>query len=173
MGRSEALSFASKAMSLRLPYSIAGDIIPRMRLVLDTNVLLAGLRSKRGASYWLLERLLEETVEAAASAPVLLEYEAVLTRPKKVAEIGWSKSEMQTFLETLAALVVPTDVWFLWRPGFAAMTDEMFVEGAVASSADILVTFNTRDYFVASRQFTFEIKTPGQTMNLLKQAGIS
>lgn len=149
------------------------DIIRSMRLVLDTNVLLAGLFSRRGAFHWLVRKLLDRAFEAAATVPVFLEYEAVLLRPENLEQIAWSPSNMQAFLTDLSTLLLPIQVWYLWRPGFSAPTDEMFVECAVASSADALVTFNKRDYLDAARRFKFTIRTPGEIVFLLKQVGAS
>ncbi|MBI4872580.1 MAG: putative toxin-antitoxin system toxin component, PIN family [Candidatus Riflebacteria bacterium] len=154
-------------------YNVISDIICRMRLVVDTNVLLSALRSPLGASYWLIRRILDRSVEAAVTVPVFFEYEAVLLRSENLDRIGWSASQMQTFLTTLLSVLVPTNVWYLWRPGYAEPADEMFVECAVASSANVLVTFNTRDYLQASRRFRFEIQTPAQTVSLLREAGVS
>ena len=42
-------------------------------VVLDTNVLIAGLRSRRGASFALLELLAENAFEISVSVPLVLE----------------------------------------------------------------------------------------------------
>ncbi|WP_172965247.1 PIN domain-containing protein [Candidatus Thiodictyon syntrophicum] len=49
-----------------------------MRVVLDTNVLVAASRSRNGASFALLQALRERRYVAVASVPLMLEYEAVL-----------------------------------------------------------------------------------------------
>jgi len=53
-----------------------------MRVVLDTNVLVAALRSSSGASYAILARLPSPIFQVALSVPVYLEYLDVLTRPE-------------------------------------------------------------------------------------------
>jgi len=48
--------------------------------VLDTNVMVAALRSDRGASRQLLLAALDRHFELLLSVPLIPEYEAVLTR---------------------------------------------------------------------------------------------
>ena len=47
------------------------------RIVLDTNVLIAGLRSRRGAAFRLLTFTGSGHFDIAVSVPLVLEYEAV------------------------------------------------------------------------------------------------
>ena len=49
--------------------------------MLDTDVMVAALRSDRGASRQLLLAALNQRLELLLSVPLMLEYEAVLTRP--------------------------------------------------------------------------------------------
>ncbi len=53
-----------------------------MRLVLDTDVVVAALRSDRGASRQLVLAALDGRIEMLVSVPLVLECEAVLTRPQ-------------------------------------------------------------------------------------------
>lgn len=143
-----------------------------MKVVLDTNVILAALLSKRGASHWIVRRVLERKVPLALSVPLFLEYEAVLSRPAHLTRIGWTKRELNTFLDAIAAVAQPTAIWFLWRPGAVDPADEMVVECAVASRADALVTFNTRHMRVAAREFGFQLLTPGDGVRALMKRGV-
>ena len=58
------------------------------RLVLDTSVLVAALRSRRGASYKLLSQIDAGVYQTAVSVPLVFEYEAVGKRHARAAEIG-------------------------------------------------------------------------------------
>jgi hypothetical protein len=60
----------------------------RFRVVLDTTVLVAASRSRRGASFALLRMLRAGRFTALASVPLLLEYEAALKRPAHLAAGG-------------------------------------------------------------------------------------
>jgi predicted nucleic acid-binding protein len=55
-----------------------------MRLVLDTDVLVAAFRSERGASRALLLAALDASYTLLVSTALWLEYEAVLTRPEQL-----------------------------------------------------------------------------------------
>ncbi|MGB5772398.1 MAG: putative toxin-antitoxin system toxin component, PIN family [Crocosphaera sp.] len=56
------------------------------QIVIDTNVILAGLRSKNGASYKLLGILNDKRFQINISATLIFEYEEILKREQQ--EIG-------------------------------------------------------------------------------------
>lgn len=143
-----------------------------MKLVLDTNVVLAALLSRRGASHWIVRRVLERKVAIAVSVPLFLEYEDVLSRPDHLRRIGWTPRELSTFLDTLAAVAEPTAIWFLWRPGAVDPDDEMVVECAASSRADALVTFNVRHMRTAAREFGFRLMVPREAVRALMRRGV-
>ena len=64
-----------------------------MRLVLDTDVIVAAMRSDRGASRQLLLAALDRKIVILASVRLMLEYEAVLTRPEQLDMIGLTGGE--------------------------------------------------------------------------------
>ena len=53
-----------------------------LQLVIDTNILVAGLRSKRGAAFRLLSILNDARWQINLSVALLLEYEEVLKRTR-------------------------------------------------------------------------------------------
>ncbi len=65
-----------------------------MRVVVDTSVIVAGFASGRGASRRLLLAALDGKVRLLFSTPLLVEYEAVLTRPAMLAMSGVSVEEV-------------------------------------------------------------------------------
>jgi len=77
------------------------------RVVLDTNVLVAGLSSRRGASHALLRRVLNHRLQMLASPVLWLEYEAVLKRPEIRRMRGLSPAGVNDVLDALAILVEP------------------------------------------------------------------
>jgi hypothetical protein len=83
-------------------------------------------------------------VELALSVPVFEEYRQVLLRPRTPTETGRSRDEMESVLDFLALAGVPTPIRYLWRPNLPHAADDMFVELAVASGSDCLVTRNSR-----------------------------
>ncbi len=135
-----------------------------MRLVLDTDVVVAALRSDQGASRQLLLAGLDRRVILLASVPLFLEYEAVLTRPEHRAETGLSIAETNVILETLAAVVEPVVFRFLWKPQLKDPADEMVIETAVNGRADFLATFNVRHLRAAAGSFGIRAVRPGEVL---------
>lgn len=132
-----------------------------MRLVLDTDVVVAAMRSDRGASRQLLLAALDRRVVVLVSVPVMLEYEAVLTRPEQLERIGVTAGEIGTVLDALAAAAEPVTMRFLWRPQLRDVADEMVMETAVNGGADCLATFNMRHLGSAARAFGIHAAPPG------------
>ena len=77
------------------------------RVALDTNVLVAALRSDRGASRRLLLGALERRYQLVASVPLMIEYEAVLGRDEHLLASGLSAEEVHTLLDAVAMVAEP------------------------------------------------------------------
>ena len=84
-----------------------------MRFTFDTDVIVAALRSRTGASNALLHALRGRQLEAVASVPMLFEYEEVLMRPEQRQATGMTVEEVGFFLDGLAALLLPVLPYFL------------------------------------------------------------
>lgn len=121
------------------------------RVVIDTNVLTAGLRSRRGASFAVLSLLADGRFRAVVTTALFLEYEAVLKRPEQREYHGLGVSDVDRLLAELAAILEPVDVRFTWRPQLSDPADELVLEAAVNGRADSLVTHNIRDFAAAAR----------------------
>ena len=128
-----------------------------LRIVLDTNVLYAGLYSASGKSHQLLRAIADGRVRIALSTPLLFEYEDVLKRNQAV--LGLSDVEVDLVLDNLCALADFQAVYFLWRPCLPDASDDMVLELADAAQVLPIVSFNARDFGPASR-FGIEIVTP-------------
>lgn len=113
-----------------------------MRLVLDTNVVVAGLRSPTGASAELFRRLRHGQAHLLLSVPLVLEYEAICGMPEHLKASGLTPGEVEKVLDVLVAIASPVEIKFLWRPQLRDAADEMVLETAVNGMADSLVTFN-------------------------------
>ena len=131
-----------------------------MRVVLDTDVVVAGLRSSRGASRQWLGAVLRGEVEVVLSVPLVLQYEAVLLRPATLAAIGGSRERVGRFLDLLCAVGLAVETVFLWRPMLRDPDDEMVLEAAVHGRVDRLLTFNLRD-FAGSERLGVQVALPG------------
>ncbi|WP_281405496.1 PIN domain-containing protein [Mesorhizobium sp. B2-6-4] len=64
------------------------------RIVLDTNVLTAGLRSRNGASFAILQLIADRQIRPLVTTALFLEYETVLARPEQVAAHGLSAPDL-------------------------------------------------------------------------------
>jgi putative PIN family toxin of toxin-antitoxin system len=131
-----------------------------MKIVLDTDVVVAALRSRLGASRSWLHAVLAGEVTLLLSVPLALQYEAVLTRPEHLARSGARIADIGTLLDALCAICEPVGISYLWRPVLREPDDEMVLEVAMNGGADRLLTFNERDFRGASR-FNMVVERPG------------
>ena len=122
--------------------------------------MVAAIRSDRGASRQLLLCALDGRIEALISVPLMVEYEAVLTRKAHLAESGLTAAEINEILNAFAKIATPVHLRFLWRPRLKDPADEMVLETAVNGQADQLVTFNERHLAAASREFGIRVLAP-------------
>jgi putative PIN family toxin of toxin-antitoxin system len=116
-----------------------------MRVVLDTNVVVSGLRSARGASHALLRSLPSPSFDTVLSTPLYLEYQAVLLRPGMLPS-SYDKSDIMAVCRFIASISHLQDVFFLWRPLLPDPKDDMVVELAFASGSRYIVTHNISDF---------------------------
>ena len=141
-----------------------------MRIVLDTNVVVAALRSPSGASAALLEHALDRRCTLLLSVPLVLEYEGTCSDPAQRIASGLSEPEVETIMSALCAVAEPVRAWFLWRPQLRDPADEMVLETAVNGGADALVTFNRRDFGDAPSVFGIEVLSPRQTLSRIAES---
>jgi len=133
--------------------------------VVDTSVIVAGLRTRLGAGNAVLRLVAEQRVVPLATAPLFLEYEDVLKRPEDQLAHGLGPSEVDEFLAELAALVEPVEVHFLWRPQGRDPNDEMVLEAAINGRADALVTYNVKDFEVMAKRFKIPVMQPAELLS--------
>jgi putative PIN family toxin of toxin-antitoxin system len=122
-----------------------------MRLVLDTNVLVAAIPSDQGASRRLLVAALGRWCQLLVSASLLIEFESVLKRPEHRAASGASIEDIEGLLDGLARVAEPVEISYLWRPHLADPGDELVLEAAVNGGADVIATFDLRHLAAAAR----------------------
>lgn len=141
-----------------------------MIIVLDTNVVVAGVLSPFGASFQLLELLPQRRFELLLSVPLMLEYEDVLKRDRIRAQHGLSFQEIEVILSMIAAYGTPQNIFFLWRPQLQDPKDEMVLELAVNGQAGVIVTLNDRDFNPQARSFGIEVMRPGTFLRRLQSS---
>jgi putative PIN family toxin of toxin-antitoxin system len=135
---------------------------------LDTDVVVAALRSSIGASRWLLEAALNKHVTAIVSVPLALEYEAVLTRPEHLAAASMASRAVIGIIDALTAASMQTRFSFRWRPLAIDGDDDMVLETAINGGAELLVTFNVRDFGSVGEQFGCRIVSPRRAVELIR-----
>ena len=138
-----------------------------MRLVVDTNVVVAAFRSVSGASNRLLRYARDGSVKLLCSTALFLEYEAVLSRPSIRQATGHTLEGVHDAMNAIAAIAEPVDVPFKTRPSLNDADDEMVLEVALNGEADFIVTHNSRD-FEPARALGIEVTAPGEIVRSLR-----
>jgi len=136
--------------------------------VLDTSVVVAGLRTRLGAGNAVLRLVEEGGIRLLATPPLFLEYEDVLKRPEHRLAHGLTPFEIDEFLAELAALIEPVEVHFQWRPQTRDPNDEMVLEAAINGRADAVVTYNVADFAEAGERFEIAILRPPELLKMVK-----
>lgn len=131
-----------------------------MRMVLDTDVVVAAMRSPSGASAALLQAALDGRVQLLANVALILEYEAVCKRAEHLVAAGLDIQQAGLFVDALAALAEPVDSHFIWRPQLKDPSDEMVLEAAVNGQSHAIVTFNLRDFGTVPERFGLRVLLP-------------
>ena len=132
-------------------------LIPQV--VFDTNVVVAGLRSRRGSAFRLLTLVGTEKFDIHLSVPLVLEYEEVLLR--ELSNLYLNATDIETFIEFHCSIATKHRIFFLWRPYLRDPKDDMVLELAVTAGCDSVVTYNTRD-FVGIEKFGIRAVTSAE-----------
>ena len=139
-----------------------------MRLVLDTSVIVAAFRSRRGASNVLLRHAETGAIRPLCSTALFLEYEAVLSRAGTRAATGHSLADVARVMKALAAIAEPVDIRWQTRPVLRDADDELVLETAANGDACGIVTHNVRD-FAPARSLGIHVATPGEIVRRLRR----
>jgi putative PIN family toxin of toxin-antitoxin system len=135
-----------------------------MNYVLDTSVLVAGIRSPNGASAEILRKTLVKDITVLCSVPLFLEYEEVLLRPEHLSAARVSEKDLLNFLDVLAGAIYEVEIQYLWRPCLRDPDDDMVLEIAVnglrLGDQVTIVTFNQRDFLPHASRLGVEIISP-------------
>ena len=134
--------------------------------MIDTNVVIAALRSQNGASNKLLKLVGTKKFEIHDSVALILEYEEVLQRQRN--ELGLSEDEVSSFIDSLCALAHHHEIYFQWRPFLTDVDDELILELAVSANCEYIVTFNVND-FRGSEEFGIRAITPKELLQIIRE----
>jgi putative PIN family toxin of toxin-antitoxin system len=139
-----------------------------MRIILDTSVLVAALRTRMGAGNAVLRLVAQRRLVVLATPPLFLEYEEVLKRPEHQLVHGLTPAAVDELLAELAALIEPVEVHFQWRPQSGDPNDEMILEAAINGQANAIVTFNVADFAGSMERFRISVLRPAELLRRVK-----
>ena len=143
------------------------DII-MIRIVLDTDVMFAAFHSATGASRALLLEILDGKARLLLSTTLMIEYEAVLTRPETLAKFGIGAADLFAVLDELAAVCTPVAFDYRWRPGAADPDDDLILETAINGDADVIASFNLADLMDRAAPFGIPVERPNDVLRRLR-----
>lgn len=138
-----------------------------MRVVLDTSVLVAASRSRRGASFALVESIPSVEFQICLSVGLYSEWQDVLPRPENLPS-GRTAEDVAGFLRYLASQAHLQEIHFLWRPMLADADDDFVLELAFAAGCEHIITHNIAD-FRGSEQLGISALTPREFLNQLRK----
>jgi len=136
---------------------------------LDTDAIVAAMRSPTGASAAIIRKARRGKIALLLSVPLAMEYEAVCVRPEHQLAAGLSEQEVRIFVDAVIAIAEPVKIHYLWRPQLRDPSDEMVFEAAVNGRANLLITFNVRDYGTAPARFGIEVMTPREAVERINK----
>ncbi len=132
-----------------------------VNVVIDTNVLIAALKSRRGAAHNLLILLPNGLYRPNISVPLFIEYESVAKRTGLVS--GLNKKEINEILDYILSKSSIRQIFYLWRPYLKDPKDDLVLEVAVESQSEFIITFNKKDY-KGIKKFGINAVTPKEFM---------
>ncbi len=148
-----------------------GDVIYdviMLKLVMDTDVMVAAFDSPNGASRQVLLDVLDGKARLALSTPLILEYEAVLTRPKVLAMTGLTVAETLSVLDEVASVCAPVTFDYHWRPAAADPNDDLVLETAINGVAEVIATFNAKHLATAAHRFGIAVERPALVLRRIR-----
>jgi len=102
-----------------------------------------------------------------ASNPLIFEYESVLKREEHLSAAGATIDDVDVILDMFTASAEQIKLYYLWRPQLKDAFDELVLETAVNGVADVLVTFNLRDFGKAPGSFGVTLALPRDVIGRL------
>jgi len=138
--------------------------MPIPHIVIDTNVMVAGLRSRRGRAFRLLTLVGTGQFDIHLCVPLVLEYEEVLLR--ELPHLQVPRTVVEDVLDFHCTVATRHRIFFLWRPYLPDPSDDMLLELAVTARCDFIVTYNTRD-FISIERFAIRAIEPGEFLRYI------
>lgn len=131
----------------------------KFKIVIDTNVMVAALKSNRGASYKLLSIMDQGKFQISISVSLIFEYEDVLKRGD--IKINLETEDVDNIFDYICRIADTREIFYLWRPFLKDPKDDLILELAVESESDFIITYNKKD-FEGIDKFGLQALTPGE-----------
>jgi putative PIN family toxin of toxin-antitoxin system len=145
------------------------DQTARLKVVLDTSVLIAALRAGSGVSAEALVRILRLDVRLLLSYALLCEYRDVALRPDQLRAFQLTAKEVEEVISQVEELAEPLPFAESYRPLSPDPNDDLVLEAAINGRADLVVTHNIRHLREAAARFKIEVVTPPEFLQLLRR----
>jgi putative PIN family toxin of toxin-antitoxin system len=137
-----------------------------LQLVIDTNVLIAGLRSRRGAAFRLLSILNDARWQINLSVALVLEYEEVLKRESAALQLSYE--DVDIVINALVNISNRRPIPYSWRPMSHDADDDFLIELALNIRADHIITYDLRHLRVL-KELGFSVITPREFLELVDE----
>ncbi len=134
----------------------------RLEVVIDTNVLVSALKSKRGASFKVLTLIGQSKFDIDLSVPLILEYEDVAKR--LIGETALNEEDIDDILDYICSVSNCREIFYLWRPFLKDPKDDMVLELAVTSNCDMIITYNKKDFKGVEKYFGIRVLSPKELL---------
>ena len=142
-----------------------------MKVVLDTNIIVSGLYSKRGASYQLLRAAISGELTFFVSPLVAFEYDGKVHQKIEQGFLKISKEQCGRILDALfaAAKVIWKPVQI--RPILSDSSDDKILECAISASCTHIVSFNKRHFPPAiTHPYRIDVVTAGEFLRIWRNS---
>lgn len=134
------------------------------QIVIDTNVILAGLKSNKGASYKLLTILNDQRFQINISTTLIFEYEEILKREQQ--QIRLDNEDIEDIINEICHLANHHQLFYIWRPLAKDKDDDFLIDLAFKCQAQFIISYNQKDLQPVEK-FGILILTPKQFLELL------
>ena len=131
-----------------------------MKVVIDTSVWISALIKKESFSREVLRLVLQDKLSPQMSESLFKEYESVMKRKKIQNLTVLTLDEQGELFNAYLSKCKWNDIYYTWRPNLKDEDDNFLVELAVASGAEVIITYNLKDFVNAELVFSHTITTP-------------
>jgi len=131
-----------------------------MKIVIDTSVWISALITKNSKARELIRLVFEKKLFPQMSETLFKEYESVMKRKKIQNLTPLNIQEQKELLNAFLSTCRWNDIYYTWRPNLKDENDNFLVELAVASGAEVILTYNVKDFKNAELIFKHKIITP-------------